>query len=213
MRREIFSVPRTAVLCAVALMPLVVACSDGSGTSNDAKVQVQITDAPSDYIQSADIWVSQVYLQGGPGHAADTTDASSSGRVYLFNKPSTPFHADMMALRAGVVANLTDSVAVEPGSYNQLRIVVDSAKVTLKAGFTFEGGGVTTVLKIPSGSTSGIKVNLAKAVQSSEGAATILLVDFDVNQNFVIQGSLTAPFKGMTFTPVIQEKSRSSLQL
>ena len=213
MRWELSSAPRTFVLWAAALLPLVAACSDGSSTSTDAKVQVQITDAPSDYIQTADVWVSHVYLQGGPGHAADTTEASSSGRVDLFNKPSAPFHADLMALRAGVVANLTDSVAVEPGNYSQLRIVIDSAKVTLKAGFTFQGGGVTTILKVPSGSTSGIKVQLSKAVESSEGAASILLVDFDVDQNFVIQGPQTGPLQGITFTPVIKEKSRSSVQL
>ncbi len=175
-------------------------------------VQVQITDAPSDFIQSAEIWVSRVYLQGGPGNATDTTDASTSGRVDLFNSTSAPFRVDLMALRAGLVANLTDSVAIESGDYRQLRIVVDSAKVTLKAGFTFVGGGVTSTLRIPSGSTSGIKVQLANSVESDEGEVNTILVDFDVNDSFVVQGAGPA-FQGVTFKPVIKEKSRASAEL
>ena len=213
MKPEIFAIPRTIVLCALALLPLAAACDDGSGASADAKVQVQITDAPSDYIQSAEVWVSRVYLQGGPGHTADTTDASTGGRVDLFNNPAAPFRVDLMALRAGVVANLTDSVAVESGDYHQLRIVVDSAKVTLKAGYTFQSGGVTSTLKIPSGSTSGIKVQLAKPVESDDGEVNSVLVDFDVNESFVIQGAVNAPFQGITFKPVIKGKSRASADL
>jgi hypothetical protein len=32
-------------------------------TAEDARVQIQITDAPSDYIESAEVWISRVYLK------------------------------------------------------------------------------------------------------------------------------------------------------
>jgi hypothetical protein len=65
-------------------------------------VQVQVTDAPSDNVQSAEIWVSRVYLQGGPGHERDTLDASTGGWRDLFNNATAPFKADLMLLRNGV---------------------------------------------------------------------------------------------------------------
>lgn len=211
MNRELFSPSRILLLGLLALLPLVGACEDGTSADN-ARVHIQMTDAPSDMIQSAEIWVSRVYLQGGPGHAADTADASTGGRVDLFNNPARPFRVDLLLLRAGLVANLTDSVSVPAGDYKQLRIVVDSAKVTLKAGFKFEDGTTTMSLKIPSGSSSGVKVHLSSAVAAAEGSVLTLLVDVDVNDNFVIQASPNSPtsIRSITFKPVIKEKSRAS---
>src|SRR5262245_16328084 len=47
----------------VAALSLLTACDDD--LSNGGTVQVQVTDAPSDFIQSADVWVSRVYLKCG----------------------------------------------------------------------------------------------------------------------------------------------------
>jgi hypothetical protein len=211
MKWEIFAPSRKSVLIALALLPLA-ACSDGSGSSEDARVQVKVTDAPSDYLASAEVWVSRVYLQGGPGHQADTTD-TSGGTKDLFNDKDHPFHVDLLTLRSGIVANLTQPVTVDVGGYKMLRIVVDSAKVTLKQGFTFEGGGQTMSLKIPSGSSSGVKVFLNSDITLAAGDSTTVLVDFDVDQNFVVQGSLNSAtgVKGILFTPVIKEKTRTQV--
>jgi hypothetical protein len=212
MKQEYFAAPRTLLLGLLALVPLVGACDDSTASENDAMVQIQMTDAAADYIQTAEVWVSKVYLQGGPGHAADTTDTETKGRVYLFNDAAHPFHVDLLTLSSGAVKTLTDSVAVPAGNYKQLRIVVDSAKVTLKAGFKFEDGTSTKTLKIPSGSSSGIKVQLPKDLGSETGSLTVLLVDFDVDQSLKIQLSSQAAntLKSMSLEPVIKEKSRAS---
>lgn len=212
MNREFFAAPRTLLLGLLALVPLVGACEDSTSAENDAMVQIQLTDAAADYIQTANVWISKVYLQGGPGHAADTTDAETKGRVYLFNDAARPFQVDLLTLSRGVVKNLTDSVAVPAGSYKQLRIVVDSAKVTLKAGFKFEDGTTTKTLKIPSGSSSGIKVQLPKDLGSEAGSLTVLLADFDADQSLKIQLSSQAAntLKSISLEPVIKEKSRAS---
>ena len=212
MNRAFFAASRTFVLLATA--GLMAACADGTSADN-AMIQVQMTDAPSDMIQSAEVWVSRVYLQGGPGHAADTADASTGGRVDLFNDKANPFHVDLLLLRNGLVANLTDSVSVEAGDYKQLRIVVDSATVTLKAPYKFENGTTSASLKIPSGSSSGVKVDLSTNVATEEGEVFTILVDVDVNQNFVIQSTPNAPnvIRSILFTPVIKEKARAKEQL
>lgn len=216
MHRTLFSPRGTSVLCALALLPFAAACDgddDGLGTSGDAAVQIQVTDLPSDDLRGAEVWISQVYLQGGPGHAADTTDVGSKGRVYLFDDDDHPLHLDLLALRDGVVANLTDTVMVDAGAYKQLRIVVDSAKVTLREGLQFEDGSATAALRIPSGSSSGVKVQLGGDIETEDDAVTRLLVDFDVNQNFVVQLKTVTIVKGVTFTPVIHEKSRNTTEL
>ena len=188
------------------------ACDDSDTAPEDqALVQIAVTDAPSDYIESAEVWISKVYLQGAPdageGEAADPP----SGRVILFDSPDDPFHVDLLVLRDGLVADLTEPVAVDPMGYQQLRIVVDSAYVTLKEGFTFSDGSATKALKIPSGSTSGVKVFLDGPIAAEAGEQTTLLLDFDVDENFKIQGSPDSPagIQGILFTPVIKELNRA----
>ena len=203
------SVSRKLVLGVLALLPLVAACDDSGTDADGAIVAIQMTDALADVVQSADVWISKVYLQGGPGHAADPADASTGGRLYLFNDPAHAFHVDLLTLSNGVVANLTDSVSVDPGSYKQLRIVVDSAKVTLKAPFKFEDGTTTKIVKIPSGSSSGVKVKLNSDLVAAEGDTTVVLADFDVEQSFkMLAGGAPNTFKTPSLDPVIKEKSR-----
>ena len=205
------SMTRGLVLGSLALLPLMAACDDSTSADN-AMVQVQITDATSDYVQSAEIWVSRVYLQGGPGNTADTTDTTTKGRVDLFNNAAAPFKVDLMVLQNGLTANLTQPVSIPAGDYKNLRIVVDSAKVTLKAPYKFEDGTSTKSLKIPSGNTSGLKVELATAVAAVEGKTTVVLVDVDVNQNFVIQlvPQSANTIRQILFTPRITEKKRTT---
>src|SRR5688572_18336308 len=186
MMRQSVPVRRAVVMGAFALLPLAAGC-DLVESDDEAKVQIQLTDAPSDIIQSAQVWISRVYLQGGP-QDDDQNDAENdtpNGRVDLFNNPAAPFKVDLLVLADGVTATLAAPVEVEPGDYKGLRFVVDSSFVTLKTGFTFAGGATTKVLKIPSGT---IKVHLDGDVEAQEGATTTLLLDFDVDQSFVIQG-------------------------
>jgi hypothetical protein len=181
------------------------ACNDSTGPNGEARVQIRLTDAPSDYIASAEIWVSAVYLQ-----RADD-DEEGDPRVFLFDDAANPKHYDLMTLRDGVTADLTDATDVEAGNYAQLRLVVDSAFVTLIDGLEFSGGGNTARLKVPSGSASGVKVQLAEPVDAEAGETVVLLVDFDVNDNFKLQGNPETPagLNGILFTPVLKEKSRT----
>ena len=205
---------RYFLLGSLALLPILGACSsDGTSSDNSqARLQVQLTDATADYVQSAEVWISHVYLQGGPGHTADTTDVSTSGRVDLFNNTAAPFHVDLLTLSAGAIKNLTDSITIDPGTYSQLRIVVDSSKVTLKAPWKFTDGTSTQSIKIPSGSTSGIKVKLQSNVNAAAGTTTTLLADFNVEQSFNVQlkPNATNVVQSVSLSPVIMEKTRST---
>jgi hypothetical protein len=177
------------------------ACDETTGPDGTAEVRIQLTDAPSDMIATADVWISRVYLMPADsgGEAVELMEAGAPAKKY-----------DLLLLRDGVTAELTGAAAIEPGMYRQLRLVVDSAVVTLVDGFTFSDGSTSRNLKVPSGSTSGIKVQLEEPIDAAEGESTTLVVDFDVDQNFKLQGNPNTPagIHGILFTPVLHEKSR-----
>lgn len=167
-----------------------------------AAVQIKLTDAPSDLIDSAEVSISRVYLVGD-GQPVDLLDPENSPQVF-----------DLMELRGGVEALLAESPAPE-GTYSQLRMVVDDATVTLVEGMTFDDGSTTQSLKVPSGSQSGLKVEIDEPIVNEDGTLTIVVVDFDVNESFVLQGNPDTPagLKGMLFKPVLKEKRRQSQKM
>jgi len=188
-------------------------CDDSTAPQDRGQVQILLTDAPSDYIGAAEVSISRVYLVGGQDESEENAESEEepAGFVDLFNDPENPLSFNLLDLQNGITEALTDVVEVEAGSYGQLRLVVDEALVTLAEGYQFEDGGVEMPLMVPSGMQSGIKVHLAAPVEVSEGALTVLTVDFDVEDNFVIQGNPDTPagIKGILFTPVLKEKGRT----
>lgn len=146
---------------------------------------VRLSDAPGEEIESAVIWVSGVSIVG------------EDDAVHVISTDKASY--DLLDFQGGVTA-LMGSAEIPTGTYSQLRLLVDSAQVTLKAPVTFTDGSSTASLKVPSGSTSGLKVNL-DGVQVTPGE-TILLVDFDVSRSFVLQGPPGGP-KSAIFKPVI----------
>ncbi len=182
-------------------------CDAGTGPQL-SRVKIQLTDAPSDIIETAEVWISQVYLQGG-GEDDDST-SEGTGRVELFNDSENPFYVDLLTLRDGITADLTPEVPVDVGLYQGLRFIVDSTRVTLIEGVSFEDGSQSATLFVPSGSQSGIKVKLDDILETAEDQTTTIVVDFDVDANFVIQGTQGPEgVRRILFTPVLKEKSRS----
>lgn len=161
------------------------ACSDsGTSTTDKGTLTLRLADAPGEEVESAMIWVSGVSVIGDDGSHVISSDTASY---------------DLLDLQHGVTAYL-GSAEIPVGNYNQLRLIVDSARVTLKDPVTFTSGSNSALMKVPSGSTSGLKVNLGN-VRVVPGE-TILLVDFDVSRSFVFQGPPGGP-KSASFKPVI----------
>ncbi len=169
----------------VATSLILAGCADGGGSSAElGTLTLRLADAPGEEVESAVIWTSGVSVVGEDGIQLISTDTATY---------------DLLALQGGVTAAL-GSAEIPVGTYNQLRLMVDSARVTLKSPITFTSGSPTAVLKVPSGSQSGLKVNLA-GVEVVPGE-TVLLVDFDVSRSFVFQGPPGGP-KSASFKPVI----------
>ncbi|NIP59508.1 MAG: DUF4382 domain-containing protein [Gemmatimonadetes bacterium] len=197
---------------------LSVACGDGLGP-NTARIQVRLTDAPSDSIASAEVWISRVYLAG-----RDTDqEEEPAGEVELFHDAENPRVYDLLTLQDGVTADVTDPVQVESGVYNQLRLVVDRARITLAevdtdddgepdTQLTFQNGETSKDLFVPSGFETGIKVQLSGPIDAETGDTEIVLVDFDVDRNFVMQTDPPHGIRDILFTPTLVEQQRTDQQ-
>jgi len=183
------------------------ACESTTGLedSQTAHVQILLTDAPADYIAEAWVSISRVYMIPG-----EEDPEEGPPFVDLFNDPDSPLQYDLLTLRDGVTADMTGEVEVPAGQYNQLRMIVADAEITLAEGYEFNDGTTTRSLMIPSGAQSGIKVMLNEPISSEAGTINVVLVDFDVDQNFVIQGNPDSPagIQGILFTPMLRELSR-----
>lgn len=193
MKRQCF---RKLVLPMAALA--VAACSDSTGNNTGtASLRVLLTDGPSIAYDSAIVWIGAVTLLPVEGDPIVITD--EGGKF------------DLLDLQNGVTAEL-GSVDIEPGDYRELRLVVTDAYVGLAPPWEFDDGTTERFLKIPSGAQSGIKVKLGTGDGDGEEGVTIapgetiLVVDFDVSQNFKTQGNPNTPagLKGVLFTPVLR---------
>jgi hypothetical protein len=195
---------RPALWATLIFVCLALACSEvddpvyGNGTST---VRVYLTDAPSDYIAAAEVTISSVQLVP----ADDET-----GFVELLSAEEIPATYDLLDLQNGVTALLAER-QVPAGTYSQLRLIVDDATVTLIDGYQFNDGTTVQTLFVPSGMQTGIKVRTTGAIEAEEGMVTVTVIDFDVDQSFVIQGDpeASAGINGILFTPQLVEVSRS----
>jgi len=169
-------------------------------------VVVKLTDAPflTDSLRSVDIFVVRVE---GRVAAADSAEADAnlddgaSGGWRVLASPNTMY--DVLALQNGATATL-GSTAIAAGTYNGFRLIIDPSKssVTLKNGVILSGSSSPSVT-FPSASRSGIKILLAEPLQVVGDATTTLVVDFDVNNSFVMRGNAIAQ-NGLLFKPVIK---------
>jgi hypothetical protein len=198
---------RTPAPLAAAILLALAACESSPSASDDvARIKILLTDAPSHYIEEAWVEIPRVYLI-----ASDQEPSEGPPFVDLFHRPDAPRTYDLLTLRDGVTADLTTEVEVPAGSYRQLRLIVSRAEITLRDGYGFSDGTQTRALFIPSGAQTGIKVDLLEPLEAEGGTLTLLLVDFDVDENFVIQGNPATPagIQGILFTPRLKELGRN----
>jgi hypothetical protein len=166
-----------------------------------ASVRVLLTDAPVDYVAEAMVDIGAVIL----------VPADGSGHVVL-SDDGTDGPVNLLELQNAATAVLADA-DIEEGSYAQLRLIVESASVTLAEGYEFNDGSTTKDLFVPSGAQTGIKLILGagEGEGDEDGALDItgdmvLVVDFDVSRSFVIQGNPLTPagINGMIFKPTLR---------
>ncbi|MGK7312116.1 MAG: carboxypeptidase regulatory-like domain-containing protein [Candidatus Longimicrobiales bacterium M2_2A_002] len=173
-----------------------------------ATLKVLLTDAPADYVAAAWVDIGRVDI-------LPVADGENDAPITL-TEDGTDGPVNLLELQDDVQMLLADTT-IDPGEYKQLRLIVESASVDLIEGYTFRDGSTSMDLKVPSGAQTGIKLNLwpADGMDGMEDedagvrivpGETVLVVDFDVNQSFVIQGNPETPagIKSMLFKPTLR---------
>jgi hypothetical protein len=176
------------------------ACEDSVSVPETASLQILLTDAPADYIGQAFVDFGLIeLLPAGEGDRIVLAEDGTDGPINLL---------DLQGLTTEVLADLE----IPSGTYREIRMIVESASVVLADGYTFRDGSTESELTVPSGASSGLKLKLRSEEEGEEegveiaGGETILVVDFDVNQSFVIQGNPNTPagINGVHFRPTLR---------
>jgi len=179
--------------------------SAGITNSGNGSVAVMLTDAPysTDSVKSVNVFV--VRVDARPAAADDAAadqdvDNASAGGWTTLASPNQSF--DLLLLQHGQATAL-GSAPLAAGTYSGLRLIIDPTKsnVVLKNGTILTTTSSPSVT-FPSAAHSGLKINLAQPLTVSGSGTTTLLVDFDVNNSFVMRGN-SINQNGLLFKPVI----------
>ena len=191
------------------------ACGSGDTAPKMAPLSVQLTDAPFpvSVVQSADLYVVRIDAK-----LAEATDAEAAQGVATDDdanrNPDRGWvtvarperRIDLLALSGGATTNLGQTT-LPTGRYRGYRLVLDTdrSSITLKDGTVLDGNR-TPGIKWPSAGRTGIKVQLAQAIELVEDG-TAMVIDFDLAQSFVLRGN-TITDQGLNFKPVLRATAR-----
>jgi hypothetical protein len=183
----------SASLLSIVLLSFIGCQKAGDETGH---VSILVTDAPFplEYIEEATVTITRVELrkEGEEEEHPFITVCEGSEELNLLD------------LRNGIVQELAE-VEVPAGAYNLIRMYVEEAGIVVKDYGSYS-------VKVPSGSQTGIKLFIAPSLQVSGGLTTEVLLDFNLEQSFVLKGNLNSPagIKGFNFKPVIRAENKST---
>ncbi len=160
------------------------------------RIIVKITDAPFpiDWIDEAGVTITRVEVRN--------EDESDDKPFLTLFEGSMEFN--LLDLRNGVTADLID-MEIPVGNYNLIRIYVENASISVKDFDTYR-------VKVPSGYQTGIKVFIKPSLKVAGGLTAEVLLDFNVDKSFVLNGNMKTPagIKGFNFKPVIRAINNTS---
>lgn len=159
-------------------------------TEGKGKVNIYLTDAPFpvNLVSKTVVSIDKVEIR------KQESDTSGAEFITLTDEP---MEVDLLTLSNGVT-ELLASVELEAGSYDLIRMHVGESTVYLNDDTQFD-------LKVPSGSSSGLKIKIKPAIEISSGQTADVLLDFDVSKSFVAKGNWKkGNLLGFNFKPVIR---------
>ncbi|NOX88605.1 MAG: DUF4382 domain-containing protein [Calditrichaeota bacterium] len=161
---------------------------EGTSAVDQGKLTIKITDSPFPvkWIEEANVTITKIDMR-----RADSIDGSPFITVWEGRKT-----VNLLALRNGETEDLPEA-EVPAGTYNLIRIRVDSASVKYK-------NGAVMTLKVPSGARTGIKIFIDPPLEVEGGQLSEILLDFDVSKSFMVRGKWHQNFPGFIFRPVIR---------
>lgn len=191
---------RVSMMLLAGILIFVTACNenDDSAKAGKGTVVIKLTDAPFpvSLVDQALVTIDKIEIRSTVEvENAEGETENETLYTVLFEGEKV---VDLLDLQNGITTDLL-SMDIEAGSYDLIRMHVTSSEVILKDGTSFD-------LKIPSGSSSGLKIKIAPELVVESGVESEVLLDFDVSKSFKVQGNMNTPagIKGFMFKPVIR---------
>lgn len=146
----------------------------GSSPDNQgiSSMTLKITDAPIDNATRVMIKFDAVELR---------QEDSDYSVLFELNQPQS---INLLELQGTRSADLLTNIAVEAGIYDELRLIIDDSEMN---SFIELNDGSIHDLKIPSGSSSGLKIKGELIVPANRPA--LFTIDFDVRKSIVRAGN------------------------
>ncbi|MEX2477577.1 MAG: DUF4382 domain-containing protein [Gracilimonas sp.] len=156
----------TLIITAITLILTLVGC----GTQSDSRTgqfSVLLHDAPANY-DEVNVFIERV----------EVNNSDSEEGWKTVGEPQQVF--DLLELTNGVLQPL-GSIVLETGTYQQVRLILS------EDGHSVVKDGASHSMFIPSGSQTGIKLNVNAEIQAD--IEYVLLLDFDASRSVVVTGN------------------------
>lgn len=158
---------------------------DGSSAGSDSSLSFSITDAPVEDAKNVFITVESLSLLDSNG-------------AWLTIPLKTTSEIDLLHYQDGLTAPLAALSQVPLGTYSQTRLILSESSPPRLVDLT----GVEHSLKVPSGSESGLKINVPISVES--GVAKSMVIDFDLRKSIKLAGNENNPNSKYILKPVLR---------
>ncbi|MBA4411051.1 MAG: DUF4382 domain-containing protein [Bacteroidota bacterium] len=195
------SLIKSGLMYVAAITLLATSCDQINDSENGGKgtVVLSLTDAPFpvSLVDQAVVTIDKIEIRSKAAESA-TEEESDKPALYTVLYEGVEKEFDLLDLQNGITAELL-SMDILPGSYDLIRMHITKAKVILKDGNIFN-------LKIPGGTSSGLKIKIKPELVIESGVVSEVVLDFDVSKSFVVQGNIKSKngIKGFIFKPVLR---------
>lgn len=163
-------------------------------------VTISLTDAPfpHDLVEEVNVTIDKISFKISDDENTDeVTEETENESEFIVLTVDKKFN--LLELGNGESEILGD-LDIPAGEYSEIRMHVTEAKIKLTE------GGEEFDIKIPSGSSSGLKIKIKPSLVVTEGEEYQILLDFDVSRSFIATGNNGNKKKitGFMFKPVIR---------
>jgi len=159
--------------------------------SGKGRINILLTDSPFpvEMVNSAVIYIDKVEIR----HKLDGQMEGDTDSFIVVAE--NQMEINLLDLTNGITEQIA-TADLEAGTYDMIRLHVTDAAIILNDGTQHD-------LKIPSGSSSGLKIKIDPAIYLEEGQTSDVLLDFDVSRSFVLKGNMNN-IVGFNFKPVVR---------
>ena len=192
---------KNGLMLLAGILILATSCNQisDSESGGNGKIVLSLTDAPFpvSLVDKALVTIDKIEIRS-TATASSTTEVNNNSDLFTVLYDGDPMEFDLLDLQNGITAELL-SMDIAAGSYDLIRMHVTESNVVLKDGTKFN-------LKVPSGSSSGLKIKITPNLVIESGVESEVILDFDVSKSFVVQGNMKAKngIKGFIFKPVLR---------